>query len=272
MTSQAIAPAADWRLAVVLGVLAAVAAATSVVARLGTQREQVVAALRAVVQLAAVAVVIAGVLRSIWLSAGFVVLMYGVASVTASRRLQVPLRHLGWVAGAILAGAGPVVALCLLSGVLPLEGAALIPVAGIVVGNAMTVTGLAGRRAFGELESHHDLYEAALALGLPERVARDVVVRPTAREALLPAIDQTRTVGLVTLPGAFVGVLLGGGTPVQAGAAQVLVLVGVVAAQAVTAAMVLWEITTGRVRRDPARAGTAAGGGVRRARPRRPRR
>ena len=38
----------------------------------------------------------------------------------------------------------------------------------------------------------------------------------------------------MTLPGAFVGVLLGGGTPVQAGAAQVLVLFGLLAAQILT--------------------------------------
>lgn len=49
----------------------------------------------------------------------------------------------------------------------------------------------------------------------------------------MPGLDQTRTVGLVTLPGAFVGVLLGGGTPAQAGAAQVLVLCGLLATQAI---------------------------------------
>jgi putative ABC transport system permease protein len=47
-------------------------------------------------------------------------------------------------------------------------------------------------------------------------------------------MDQTRTVGLVTLPGAFVGVLLGGGSPVQAGAAQIIVLVGLLATQSIT--------------------------------------
>jgi putative ABC transport system permease protein len=41
-------------------------------------------------------------------------------------------------------------------------------------------------------------------------------------------------VGLVTLPGAFVGVLLAGGTPIQAGAAQILVLLGLLAAETVT--------------------------------------
>ncbi|MDN6514129.1 MAG: ABC transporter permease, partial [Acidipropionibacterium jensenii] len=53
-------------------------------------------------------------------------------------------------------------------------------------------------------------------------------------EAVIPSVDSTRTVGLVPLPGAFVGVLLGGGSAVQAGAAQLLVLMGILAGQAVT--------------------------------------
>ena len=43
-----------------------------------------------------------------------------------------------------------------------------------------------------------------------------------------------KTTGVVTLPGAFIGVMLGGGTPVQAATAQVLVLFGIMAAQTVT--------------------------------------
>jgi putative ABC transport system permease protein len=247
MTPLAAAPAADWRLAGVLAVLLVLAVATSLLAGFRVERDQVVAGIRAVLQLAVVAAVIATVLDSVRLSAAFVVLMYSIASVTAWRRLRATRQSLGWVALAISGGAGPVIALCLGSGTVPLSGAAIIPVAGIVIGNAMTVVGLAGRRAFAELEGQRGQVEAALALGFPERMARDLVVRPSAREALLPAIDQTRTVGLVTLPGAFVGVILGGGTPVQAGAAQVLVLFGIVAAQATTAAVLLWAITSGYV-------------------------
>ena len=51
---------------------------------------------------------------------------------------------------------------------------------------------------------------------------------------MLPTVDRTATVGLVTLPGAFVGVLLGGGSALQAGAAQALVLIGILAGQTVT--------------------------------------
>jgi len=44
-----------------------------------------------------------------------------------------------------------------------------------------------------------------------------------------------RTSGIVTLPGAFIGVMLGGGSAVQAATAQVLVLFAIMATQSITA-------------------------------------
>jgi ABC-type iron transport system FetAB permease component len=73
-----------------------------------------------------------------------------------------------------------------------------------------------------------------------------VVVRSLA----LSALDPTRTVGLVTLPGAFVGVLLGGGSPLEAGAAQLLVLVGLLAAQVTAAWTVVELVARGRLLPD----------------------
>ena len=67
----------------------------------------------------------------------------------------------------------------------------------------------------------------------------------------MPALDQTRTVGLVTLPGAFVGVLLGGGSAVQAGATQLLVLVALLAAETIAAAVTLELVAQGLIREPP---------------------
>ena len=53
-----------------------------------------------------------------------------------------------------------------------------------------------------------------------------------------PPLDQTRTTGLVTLPGAFIGALLGGASPVQAARFQLVVLAALLAAQAVVSVMV----------------------------------
>lgn len=249
MTSAATsaAPTPDWRLGVVLLVLAAVAVSASYLGGLAVGRDQLTAAARAVLQLAVVSLVIAAVLGSVGWSLGFVTLMLGVATWTSARRIDVPRGQLPWVAGAIAAGAVPVVTLILASGVVPFNGAGVIPTAGIVIGGAMTAATLAGRRAYDELGSRFGTYEAGLAVGLPSHVAAREVIHPSGKEALVPGLDQTRTVGLVTLPGAFVGVILGGGTPLEAGAAQVMVLFGLMAAQAVTAAVLLRLVAGGRV-------------------------
>lgn len=88
-----------------------------------------------------------------------------------------------------------------------------------------------------------------MALGLLDREARLEIAGPAAADALLPGLDQTRTVGLVTLPGAFVGMLLGGASPVKAGAVQLFVLVALCAVQAVAVALVLELVARGRLNR-----------------------
>ena len=251
MTLVAVAPDPDWRLACVLVLLIALAVTASQVGRLGVGPDHVTAAVRAVAQLALVATVIAATLQSLPLSLGFATLMFLVATGSAARRIGVPARQALWVGAAMAAGAAPVLALCLGSGVIPFNGTGIIPTAGIIIGGMMTAATLSGRRASDELAAQRGVYEAALALGMTSTDSAYLVIEPTAREALNPGLDQTRTVGLVTLPGAFVGVLLGGGTPVQAASAQVLVLVGLLAGQAVTAAVLLRLLASAKVvRRD----------------------
>ncbi|HET6626421.1 MAG TPA: ABC transporter permease [Nocardioidaceae bacterium] len=245
------APSPDWRLAVVLAVLVVLAVTASYVGHLDVERNHLTASARAVVQLAAVSLVITAALGSVWWSLGFALLMFTVAAWTSAGRIGVPPTQLGWVAAAIAAGAVPVLVLILGSGVVPFNGAGIVPTAGIVIGGAMVAATLTGRRAYDEISGNFGSYEAGLALGLHSPDAAFEVIQPTAKEALTPGLDQTRTVGLVTLPGAFVGVLLGGGTPLEAGAAQIMVLIGLMAAQAITAAVLLRLVASARVvRRD----------------------
>jgi putative ABC transport system permease protein len=228
----------NLRYAAVLVILAAGAAALVGAGRLGLGRQVATASLRATVQLAAVSAVIVVVLRSWGLTAAFIALMLTIAALTSARRIERG-RHAPLAGTAIAAGALPIVALLLVSGVVPRTPIAVVPVAGILIGGAMTATTLAGRRAMDTLRTRLGEVEAALALGFTDRDAVLLVCRSPVADALLPALDQTRTVGLVTLPGAFVGVLLGGASPVEAGAAQLLVLVGLLAVEAVAVIVIL---------------------------------
>lgn len=144
----------------------------------------------------------------------------------------------------------PVVVDLPLTGLLPVHGIAMVPATGILIGGTLTAAVSAGRHALDELHSRHGEFEAYLALGLLPREARLEVARPAASEALLPGLDQTRTVGLVTLPGAFVGMLLGGASPLTAGAVQLFVLVALMALQALSVAMTVELIARSRLHRS----------------------
>jgi putative ABC transport system permease protein len=238
-----------WGLAAALLVLVVVAVVAGVLGRVGTGRAALVAAVRATLQLAAVSSVILLVVRHWWATALFVLLMFAVAAWTSARRITKDRSGLT-AALAIAAGAVPVVAIVVASGAVPLTGIALVPVAGIVIGGAMTATSQAGRRALDQLHDRWGEYEAALSLGVPVRDSAMFLIRPSAADALVPPLDQTRTVGLVTLPGAFVGVLLGSGDPIQAGAAQLLVLIGLLAAESVAVLVTVELVARGRLRRE----------------------
>ncbi|MEC4016216.1 ABC transporter permease [Streptomyces sp. H27-D2] len=245
----------DTTLGIVLAALLVAAAGTAAYARLadgrgaGYARPIVLAGLRAALQLAAVSYLIGWVVRSVPLLLAFIALMFAVAVRTAGRRVT---RNSTWWWAALPIGAGvlPVVAALLLTGLVPVKGIALVPITGILIGGALTVTVLAGRRALDELTTRAGEVEAGMALGLLDHEARLEIARPAASDALLPGLDQTRTVGLVTLPGAFVGMLLGGASPLLAGAVQLFVLVALMAVQAVAVALVLELVARGRLHRE----------------------
>lgn len=223
-------------LAIALVALLVLALAASWWGQLRLERNVLTASLRALVQLALVSLIITAVLGHLLGALAFVVVMFAVAVGTSARRIGAG-RSWHWVALALASGVLPALAVIFVSGAVAFNGPSIVPMAGIIIGGTMTGHSLAGRKAFGALRDEQGAYEAALSLGLPRAEAVSEVIGRHLPEALVPALDQTRTVGLVTLPGAFVGVLLGGGTPLQAGAAQVLVLVGLLASQTVAVTM-----------------------------------
>ena len=235
------------RLGVGLLVLAAIAVAVLTIGRVAQRRAVLVASVRAAIQLA----VVAAALRGVFSAPPFVVvvlaIMFGVATWTASRRLK---GFEGAGRAAVLAcGAGAVVAVGLICGLPILDRSVrtLVAVSGIVVGGTMTAATLTGRRLLDGLRRRRDEVEGWLALGATPRQAVAPIARDAAAEALVPALDQTRTVGLVTLPGAFVGALLGGASAVGAARFQIVVLVGLLCAESITAVALSWMLGAPRV-------------------------
>lgn len=81
------------------------------------------------------------------------------------------------------------------------------------------------------------------------------MIDQVAATSLLPTVDSTRTVGLVTLPGAFVGVLLSTGSAAQAAAVQILILIALLLSQTCAVAVTIELIARGIIGRAPRTAG-----------------
>ncbi|WP_260973176.1 ABC transporter permease [Mycolicibacterium llatzerense] len=235
-------------LIVVCVVMVLTAAAVNRLVLNGSVWEVPNAAVRATLQLAAVSTVLAVALQHMWSSVLVLFVMFIVASITAARRSQARYGA-AWLAVALAAGMVMVIPLLTLSGVVPFVGVAVVPVFGIVLGGTMTASAVAARRALDALSQRAGEVEVALSLGLPERFSRMLVIKRPLSDALLPNLDQTRTAGLVTLPGAFVGVLLATGSAAQAAAVQVLVLVSLLLAQTCGVSVVGELVARGKIAR-----------------------
>ena len=228
------------------GALIAVALVVSVIRRLGVERDLLVAATRALVQLLVVGLALRLVVDNddplvwAWL---WVVLMCLVAAWTVRRRApEVP----DVVPPALASfAAAATVSLGVLFGLRVFEptGRAIVPMAGVMVGNSMTATVVVARRIVAEARDHRDLIEARLALGLSSHDAFAPHLREALRTALLPQIETTKTVGLVALPGTMTGLILAGVEPVDAVRVQVAVMYLVVGSVSTTTSVMALGMT-----------------------------
>ena len=203
----------------------------------------------ALLVLCAVMVLIAAALAHRWSSLLVLAGMFVAAAFTSARRASAGWSG-AWLTVGIAVGMAAVLPAMLISGVVPIKGVALVSLGGIIMGNAMIATSLAARLGLDSVRERWGEVEAGLSLGLTMRDAQIDVVRAAASAALLPGVDQTRTVGLVTLPGAFIGVLLASGSAAAAGAVQIQVLVGVLLAQSCAVAVAIELVARGAVRRS----------------------
>ena len=216
-------------------ILVAIAIGISFGLKLGLQSELAIAAIRAMLQLAALAAVITLVFDNPPYSALFIAVMLGAASWTSGLRLKgVPRAR--WIAlvaitVATTVGAGVLFGL----GVFEVEPRFVLPVTGMLIGNSMSAVSVAGRLLREEIVSKTLEIEMRLALGVRARSALLPYVRRSIVTGLIPLIDATKNVGIILIPGGFVGMILGGASPQDAARVQAIILFMLLGAVAIAA-------------------------------------
>ena len=241
-----------WADLALAAALVLVAVGVSAWQRLGLARGFVVGAVRAVVQLVVVGYVLVYVFATPrwWLVLLALAVMLVAATATATRRRSgrgdgVDRRALWLICGtAMLLGAG--LTLAYVTGVVLrvrpwYDPRYLIPLFGMIVGNAMNGAALAAERLASEMEARRGEVEAYLALGATPARAAAEPVRRALTAALIPAVNGLMVVGLVQLPGMMTGQILAGQSPLLAVRYQIVVAFMLAGATAATSAVVvLW--------------------------------
>lgn len=223
------------RTGIALALLLAAALAVMTYGGLAYRRELLVAALRALVQLVAVALIIAWIFTHPQAAFLYLGVMLVVAAYTSNRRIGGDSRDRLGILLAIFLGASATVLIVAVTGALEFSAQSLLPFSAQMIGGAMTTASLAGVRLRDDVKDQFTVFEGYVALGATYRQAGREFSQRAAEKSLFPTLDQTKSAGLVTLPGAFVGMLLGGASPLLAAQIQLLVLIGLLLVQCITA-------------------------------------
>jgi putative ABC transport system permease protein len=171
----------------------------------------------------------------IWLLIGTMVLISGYTS--AKRASNMPHAY-QVTTPAILAGSTIVLIVLALSRAMPMQPQFIVPLAGMVFGNAMAICSVALERLMREIHVNRTAIETTLSLGASSKEAMEEFGRLSIRASLIPTIDRLKTLGIIFIPGAMAGLLIAGTDPLVAAEYQIIVYLMIVGGGIITAILV----------------------------------
>ncbi|WP_042959037.1 iron efflux ABC transporter permease subunit FetB [Erwinia tasmaniensis] len=193
--------------------------------RLGLEKDIVWGVLRAVVQLVIVGYVLKSVfdLDNRWLTLLMVLFICVNAALNAKKHSRAIDKGFLIAFIAITLGTTLTLTILLLTGSIAFIPMQVIPISGMIAGNAMVAVGLCFTHLNQRVSDNRQRIEEMLSLGASPRRASAAIVRDSIRAALIPTVDAAKTVGLVSLPGMMSGLIFAGIDPVKAIKYQIMV-------------------------------------------------
>lgn len=192
---------------------------------LALEKEIIISILRAVVQLVLVGYVldiIFGLEKPI-----FTILLVVVMTINASlntKKRGEGIKNVVWISFiSIAVGTTIIMTVLIISRAIEFTPSEVIPVAGMVVSNAMVAIGLSYRNLNAGFKNRRGEVEVKLSLGADINVASKDIIRESIKVSMLPTIDSAKTLGIVALPGMMTGLILAGASPLVAIKFQIMV-------------------------------------------------
>ncbi|MFW9997144.1 MAG: ABC transporter permease [Candidatus Odinarchaeota archaeon] len=115
-------------------------------------------------------------------------------------------------------------------GIIDLVGEFVIPMGGMVISNAMVISGIVLERIFSDISKQKGQIEAALSLGASVNQACQPILREAFRAGVLPSTNRVAILGIVSIPGLMSGMIIGGMEPIIAAIYQIIIFLMILAA------------------------------------------
>ena len=203
--------------------------------KLGTAKDILYSIARAVVQLIAVGYVLTylfNVNNTIVTLVMVAVIVFN-ASWNAHKRSSSIPNSLKISLIAISSSAILTLSILVLSGSVKFIPSQIVPITGMIAGNAMTTIGLCYRNLNSLFRDQRQQILEKLSLGATPNQASRTILRETIRSGMQPSLDSAKTVGIVSLPGMMSGLMFAGTVPMTAIMYQIMVTFMLVAATSI---------------------------------------
>ncbi|MDD2265504.1 iron export ABC transporter permease subunit FetB [Sulfuricurvum sp.] len=105
----------------------------------------------------------------------------------------------------------------------------MIPIGGMIIGNALNVYSQSIERFRAEVKNTIETIEGMVALGAPMKEALRLASKASVKASMIPTLNMLQTVGIIHIPGITTGMLLAGADPLSAISYQLAVMYMMVA-------------------------------------------
>lgn len=213
----------------------------SVALKLGLEKRLAIAVVRMVVQLLLIGYVLEWIftVRSPWLVLLMALLMTAIAGHAAMGRTRRRFGGLFWDCFLSVLASAALVTSLVVGGVLRVspwyDPQSLIPLLGMILGNALTGTSLAVERFLGDLTTQAAQVESLPALGATRWEATHALIQAAVSTGMIPIVNPMMVMGVVSLPGMMTRQILAGALPSDAVRYQIVIAFAIASGTAIAA-------------------------------------
>jgi putative ABC transport system permease protein len=230
-------------LAVAVGLMA-MAIALSAWEKLGLEWNLAIATGRTILQLLVLGYVLDFIfaLNNVWGILAILAIILAMTAIVARNRISPKIPQvLPLVGGAIFLSTAVTVIYTIFLIIQPdrwYEPRYIIPLAGIVLGNAMNAAAIAGERLVSTMNTQQVEIETHLSLGATPQQAVSQYRKEAIRAAFIPTLNQMMLMGMVAIPGISTGQLIAGVRPLDAVSYEILIIFMVAIANLLTTILI----------------------------------